>query len=944
MSGITSGVGLFSGIDTKSIIDQLLAVEGRTKIISQQRALQLKSQQAAFLDLKTAMSSLSAAATKFRTDKIFQAAKATSSDTDALTATASAGATAGTYTFTVDRVVSTQQMLTRGFADRNTTAIGATDLVIEPAAARLDRDTPLSELNGGAGISRGKFSIVDAAGHEAIIDLSRVTSLSEVTDAINGQTTARVTARADGDHLVLTDVSTGGSGKLTVSDVSGYTTAASLGIVGQASTTGAGGAVTGSKVLYLSGNTTLASLNDRTGVRLNTAAGSSTPDFNLTTHDGTVIGVDIGNMYDSEGKLTAAAVSDLAGVISRINTQANGKVTASINDAGNGLKLVDNTTGSTDFSVTDLRGAAADLRIAGTAAGGASEIDGKRLVAALNSSLASSLAGGRGLGGSTISITNRAGTSYTVNVDPDGSVTDAIAAISDQTSGTVTATLNAAGTGLVVHDTTGASAAKLDIEGAPAEALGISTGAGGLLADTFNGTRIQKRYISEATTVASLNNGLGIGTGTFEITDSTGKVGTVNVGDSVKSVADLVALINSRGLAVTAKINDNGDGIVLTENAGTNGSVKIAARDSSGAVARALGLVGESAGTGADNKLVGSFEKKISITAGDTLDAAITKINAARAGVRAAVINDGSGATPFRVTLTSEASGAGGEFTVDTGGLDLGLSTLSQGRDARIILGSGDPARGVLISSGTNTFDGVVNGVAINAVAASTTPVTVSVSQDADAIERAVDDFADAFNTIAGKIESATSYDQNTDRRGPLLGDSTAGILRTNLYQAINSPATGVSGRYKVLAQVGISVGTNGQLVVNSDRLRSALATDPAAVEQLFSARVQNAQGSTEIAPGVRVLDNPNDPTFSSLGVAEILGRLSDRYTASTTGIFAHVDSALESQVKLATDRTQQLDDRLQQKRQVLEQQFLAMEEAIGKMQTQSSTLSQIHR
>jgi len=944
MSGITSGVGIFSGIDTRSIIDQLMAVEGRSRIVTQRRAVELKSRQAVFLDFKTTMAALSAAATRFRTDKIFQSAKATSSDTDALTATARPGASAGTYTFTVDRVASTQQMLTRGFADRNSTAIGATDLIFEPAAARLDRDTPLSEFNGGNGIARGKLRVTDSAGNEAIIDLSRVTQLSEVLDAINSQTDARVTAKADGNRLVLTD-SAAGTGRLTVADAAGYTTATSLGIAGQAATVGSGGAVTGSSVLYVSGATTLASLNDRTGVRVNTAAGTSTPDFTIATRDGSSLAIDIGNMYDADGKLTAAAVADLGGVISRVNAQSGGKVTASINAAGNGLRLVDNTAGASSFEVTGTTGAAADLRILGAATGAGDEIVGKRLIAGMNSSLLASVRGGQGLGGSDITVTNRAGAGFTVNLDPDGSLTDAIAAISAQTGGTVIAELNSSGTALIVRDTTGSTDAKLTLEGAAAEALGISTGSGGLLVSTFAGQRIQKRYISEATAVSSLNNGLGIGSGTFEITDSTGQVRSITIGESIKTVGDLTAFINSRGLAVTARVNDNGDGIVITENSGTNGSVKISVRDSTGAVARSLGLVGEATGTGVDNKVVGSFEKKISITAQDTLDTALTKINNARAGVRAAVINDGSGAAPFRLTFTSESSGRGGEFTVDTGALDLGLSTLSKGRDARIILGGGDPAHGVLISSGTNAFDGVIAGVRVDAVAPTEEAVTVNVTQDTGAIESAVNAFATAFNTMVRKIDNATAYDKETNRRGPLLGDSTAAILRSSIYQAINAKATNVTGRYQFLSQVGVSVGSGGELKVDSDRLKSALSIDPAAVEQLFSARVQEEVGqTTEIAPGVRVVNQPGEPKFTSLGVAEMIGRLAEKYTASATGVFARVERSLQDQVNLSDARSKQLDQRLQQRRVVLERQFLAMERVIGQLQTQSSALSSIRR
>jgi flagellar capping protein FliD len=53
MSGITTGTGVFSGIDSRSLIDQLLAVEARPRALAQQRVAQLQQQQTAYLDINT---------------------------------------------------------------------------------------------------------------------------------------------------------------------------------------------------------------------------------------------------------------------------------------------------------------------------------------------------------------------------------------------------------------------------------------------------------------------------------------------------------------------------------------------------------------------------------------------------------------------------------------------------------------------------------------------------------------------------------------------------------------------------------------------------------------------------------------------------------------------------------------------------------------------------
>ena len=51
MSGISTGSGLFSGIDTASLIDQLMKIEARPKVRFQQRVTGLQLQQSAILDI-----------------------------------------------------------------------------------------------------------------------------------------------------------------------------------------------------------------------------------------------------------------------------------------------------------------------------------------------------------------------------------------------------------------------------------------------------------------------------------------------------------------------------------------------------------------------------------------------------------------------------------------------------------------------------------------------------------------------------------------------------------------------------------------------------------------------------------------------------------------------------------------------------------------------------
>ncbi|MEL6311974.1 MAG: flagellar cap protein FliD N-terminal domain-containing protein, partial [Pseudomonadota bacterium] len=186
MSGITTGIGLVSGIDTASLIQQLLAVESRPRALAQVRLTQLQSQQAAYLDINTRLGGLQTAARSFRTEDTFSSASAATSNEDVLTATASTNAQVGSYTFVVDRLVSTQQELSRGFADADTSGLNAGSFTFETADALLERDVSLADLNGGTGVRRNEIVITDSSGANATVDLSRTGTIQEVLDAING--------------------------------------------------------------------------------------------------------------------------------------------------------------------------------------------------------------------------------------------------------------------------------------------------------------------------------------------------------------------------------------------------------------------------------------------------------------------------------------------------------------------------------------------------------------------------------------------------------------------------------------------------------------------------------------------------------------------------------------------------------------------------------------
>ncbi|MGI9014223.1 MAG: flagellar filament capping protein FliD [Phycisphaerales bacterium] len=1056
MGTITPGIGLISGIDTATLIEQLLAIESRGKFALQQRIGRLQSQQTALLDINARLLNFKGAAADFRTKRIFESATALSSNESVLKATAKAGATPGSFRFIVDRLVSSSQQLSRGFTNLDDSPLGLDSMTFELGGGRVAGTVDLASLNGGDGVRRGKIRVTDAAGASAVVDLSRAGELEEVINAINSADGINVTARIDGDRLAVDDTS-GGGGSLTIENVSGYFTATDLGIAGS---DGGSGRLTGTNINAISTATSLASLNDGNGVLIQSGLGNV--DFKITDRAGNAHNITLGQ-YDNGGTIEAKVVT-LGDVIDRINTIAGGAVTAAIAANGVSLELTDTTGGSGNFVVagggTNGEQTARDLGILNGGVASAT-IDGDRVVAGMGSVLLKNLNGGAGVFGSIspllpqtplasllngagistngnsgladLQVTDRAGATYDVELDGLSTVQDLIDAFNTATGGTVsiaisgdalkvtnssngllsfsvkdingslaandlgidqektplegnsftgsdtnplvtptisitnrlgvetvvglgggeslsdivsiinasgagvTASLNDAGNGLFITDTTGGSS-NLIIDGDAAGMLGIATDPAGVAEATVRGSNLQHRYVAGSTRLSELNYGRGIGTGSFRITDATGNSAVVDIGSDAVTLQDIISEINSKGLDINARVNSNGDGLLI-ENTSSTGMLAIRVENVSGSAGRNLGIIGTAADSGSNNFIDGSYERTITFESDATLKDIITAINDADIPVTASVINTGSGTNPYRLSITSQVSGERGELSIDGHGFDLGLSTLQRGQDSRVFFGSDDPAQAVMIESSSNSLNGIVQGVNIDLTATSDTAVTVNVTRNTQAIVDGVKRLVTTFNDVVGRFNQYDSYNAETEERGVLLGNSTVARVRSQLYRGIQKSAIGVDGEFQRLSQIGIRVGAKGELKLDETAFRAALEEDFEAVSDLFVAYDREVV-EEEISPGITT--GGQTEKFNSLGLAEQLNQLLDRLTNPENGVMSAADDSFDSIIAQTNRRIEQFDVRLEGKRLLLERQFAAMEKALAQLQGQQGALTSL--
>jgi flagellar hook-associated protein 2 len=424
MGGISSSTGLFSGIDTASLIEQLLAIDGRPKLLAQARITELQTQQTAFLDINSRLLGLKSAAAGFNSSKVFDATRASSSNPDAITATASDNATLGTFNFTVNRLVSTNQLISRRFADSDTSGQGATEFTFEVGKGRLDTDTNLADLNGGSGIKRGKVKVTDASGASTTIDLSTAVHVSDVLDAFNSNANIDVVASSDGQGLKFTDTS-GGSGNFTIEEVANGTTASSLGIDQSVG----GTEITSGDILYLSLNTSLSVLNDGAGVSFGPGGSSATADFTLThSGNGTTYNInlgEIGDTVDEEFIVSGTPVVTIDDLKDRVEVLSEGNLTVSIGADGTSISI-DAVDGTSTVTIDQGPGSRTTFEQLGFTDGqsGVGSVASTRLFSGINSVLASNINGGSGIGDGTIRFSARdtPSTVFDVNINSTDSI------------------------------------------------------------------------------------------------------------------------------------------------------------------------------------------------------------------------------------------------------------------------------------------------------------------------------------------------------------------------------------------------------------------------------------------------------------------------------------------------------------------------------------------
>lgn len=900
MGRIQSSVGLVTGVQIDSTVDQLMKLNAIPRDRLQSQITSLQSEQTAVTELMTQVVALQLTTDRLGQESLYTATSVASSDAKVLTARSTGSPQPGSYSFVPVRMAQSQQQTSSLFASSDQ-KLKAGEVVIH-AGGFLDSSLALDQFGGGQGVARGSIRITDRSGTSQNIDLRFAQTASDVVEAINANDKLNVVASLEGDHFVLTDVSGNSTGELSVSEVGGGRTAADLGLAGL-STSGA--TAQGSSVVSLSSSTSLRSLLDGRG--LSFPATGTALKFNLK--DGTSVA------FSTTLKASHASLGQL---IDAINTAGDGKINAKIAADGKSLAVEDLSSGSGSFSISSPAGSlAAQLGLDNPASAGV--ISGDRLVAGLSDTLLSSLAGGTGIGPlGQLTLTDRSGASATVDLSAATTLNDVINTINASSAG-VKAQLNQSKTGIEIVDNTGSTSQQLSVANADAtnsaSQLRIEAAVDSARIDSGS---LAKQFVGRNTRLKDWNQGAGLALGSFELIDSAGVKSALNLNSlKAETLGEVVDAINALSVGIEARFNETGDGLILVDTAGGTG--KLTVTDvGSGQAATQLGIAGTSVEKTVEGAAVqaidGARTIRVATTADTTLAELAEKLNALSGGpVKASLLNVGSDGG-VRLLLNSSTAGQRGRVAI-SGDIGISFSQTTKAQDALIAFGASDASGGILVSSSSNTFKGIIKDVDLTIASASTSPVSVTITENTESISKQVNSFVEQYNKLRTKYEQVTTFDSAAKSVGVLFGKSVA--LRVDLsYGRFLSGAFKGTGTVNSLAQVGVRLNDQGKLEFDQSKFNAAMTEDPAAVKEFFTAE---------------------ESGFSVKAKA-----LADSLAGVDNGALLNSSSSLQNKIEQNSKRIESMNVRLDKQRERLLKQFYTMESTVAKLQQNLTALNQL--
>ena len=253
----------------------------------------------------------------------------------------------------------------------------------------------------------------------------------------------------------------------------------------------------------------------------------------------------------------------------------------------------------------------------------------------------------------------------------------------------------------------------------------------------------------------------------------------------------------------------------------------------------------------------------------------------------------------------------------------MSLQEMTQGQNALLALGdasasdSSGSSAPIVVSSSSNTFNSVLPGVSLQVNSASGQPVSVTVANDGTNIATNLQTFVTNYNSFRSQLTTDTAYNTTTETGAVLSDDGSAMQLDEQLSQLLTATFAS-SGPVQSLADVGITVQSDGTLSFDQSQFDAAWVANPTAVQQMFTA--------------------------AKTGVSAQFDTLITQLAGPTNSLLSTRATALQSEISDNQSTITQMNQRLSDEQNLLYTEFYNMDLTIGKLKNTQSVISTITR
>lgn len=347
----------------------------------------------------------------------------------------------------------------------------------------------------------------------------------------------------------------------------------------------------------------------------------------------------------------------------------------------------------------------------------------------------------------------------------------------------------------------------------------------------------------------------------------------------------------------------------------------------------------------------------IEVTADDSINSIMDKINRSDAGVKISYLQNSD-----KFTITSTVDGASGKVELDENAKKLfGGFDKKDGQDAIVTVQYAGSSEQIDLVRGSNTFtqDGLnitVKGTfgeykdgKIDTVNNAGEEVTFESKANVDNILSTIKDMVAAYNEVVDLVNSLVSTKPDRDY-APLTDDqkedmseeqiekwekkAKEGILfGDDLLRNLSSDLRFVAGGSLMnqLEAIGISevsgYSSNGKLTIDETKLKNALESDPDKVAKLFT------DSKTGLMTNMKKITDSYAKTWGTKG--SLIQR-----AGSESSAISLTDNEMYKSMKDIDDIIKQLQARLKSEQDRYISQFTRLETVIAQMNSQSSYLS----